>query len=442
MLQKQLTGEADQNLLTGDVEFMSSAGVRGGISANAVMQETVDGPTHDAHVKLHAGDAIRGARAVRPKCFVSETGSAPFRPQSAMWFHEIGGKRQCLVNVQTGCGVDGPTPSENGSLGGGNPFLVRQVVSENGYALGKKRPLLNTNRHTVPGNSSPNGFARATHGQHSTALVVPEKGGTRKARKPFDDVPDLAADDTTMPASTRSDDRAQTGPGRVRDGPESIKLNSTMSVKNTVQDLLPGQHVPKSRSKHNAALKALKARKNRVRRQAVVESLPTNQPMLRKMAGFGGFGAPTNSEMQSIGGGANERSTTPPETIDAAPPTPATAKPPVRTCTSFGDDILCAILPEGACTDEGTKTQRHLEQTQQRVVHRRALAAPAAQALLLASVESHARTVQGRAGRAKIAQCDRELKRCQRLKLEADHDVHTTSAPQDDVPEDGPDCNA
>ena len=91
-------------------------------------------------------------------------------------------------------------------------------------------------------------------------------------------------------------------------------------------------------------------------------------------------------------------------------PATATAKPPVRTCTGLDDDTLCAILPEGASNDEGTKTQRHLEQTQQRVVQRSALVAPAAQALLLASVKSHAKTVQGRAGRAKIAQCDRESK--------------------------------
>ena len=61
------TGEADQNLLTGDVEFMSSAGVRGGVSANDVMQETLDGPVHDAHGMLDAGDATGGARAVGPK---------------------------------------------------------------------------------------------------------------------------------------------------------------------------------------------------------------------------------------------------------------------------------------------------------------------------------------------------------------------------------------
>jgi hypothetical protein len=131
------TGEADQNLLTGDVEFMSSAG-RGGVSANAVMQETLDGPNHDAHVKLDAGDAIRGARKVRPKWFVSKTASAPLRPQSRMGSHEIGGKRQRLVNIQTGCDVDGPTPSGSGSVGGGNKSLVRQVVSENGNAIGKK----------------------------------------------------------------------------------------------------------------------------------------------------------------------------------------------------------------------------------------------------------------------------------------------------------------
>ena len=162
MLQKPSTpetGEADQNLLTGDVEFMSSAGVRGGASANAVMQETLDGPTHDAHVKLHAGDAIRGARAVRPKWFVSKTGSAPLRPQSRMWSHEIGGKRQRLVNIQPGCGVDGPTPSGNSSVGDENPSLVRQVVSGNGSALGKKRPLLNDNRRTVTENSLPNRHA-------------------------------------------------------------------------------------------------------------------------------------------------------------------------------------------------------------------------------------------------------------------------------------------
>ena len=64
-------------------------------------------------------------------------------------------------------------------------------------------------------------------------------------------------------------------------------------------------------------------------------------------------------------------------------------------------------------------------------------------ALLLASVKSHAKTVQGRAGRANIAQCDRESKRCQRLKLLNSGRLITmfkrqVSVPQDDVPEEGP----
>ena len=56
--------------------------ISGGVSPNAVMYETLGGSVHDAHGKLDAGDAIGGARAVGPKWFVSETGSAPLRPKS------------------------------------------------------------------------------------------------------------------------------------------------------------------------------------------------------------------------------------------------------------------------------------------------------------------------------------------------------------------------
>jgi hypothetical protein len=78
-----------------------------------------------------------------------------------------------------------------------------------------------------------------------------------------------------------------------------------------------------------------------------------------------------------------------------------------------------------------TAAKPQIGQNPKRAVQQSALAAAATQTRLLDMVTRHANSVQGRAGRAAIAQCDRESKRCRSLQTGGTHVVQATSVSHD-----------
>jgi hypothetical protein len=174
-----------------------------------------------------------------------------------------------------------------------------------------------------------------------------------------------------------------------------------------VQELLLASARPKPSpsSKRNTALKARKI-KQRHMQKAALQALPKNLPLHNKTTGLRD---PTSTELQSGTGAADES----------------------------GNSLRRSLLPLSAANIHsapvgavqavrrtGTDARALSGQTPKRVVQQSTLDAADAKARLLAMVLRHADTEQGRAGRAAIAQCEWESKKCDSFKPEGGcHDV-------------------
>ena len=72
-----------------------------------------------------------------------------------------------------------------------------------------------------------------------------------------------------------------------------------------------------------------------------------------------------------------------------------------------------------------------------RFVQQSAQDSAAAEARLLAMVSGHAQTAQGRAGRAAIAQCDRQTEGCEGVRKRGARDFQPPRVPAEGVVEEG-----
>jgi hypothetical protein len=140
-------------------------------------------------------------------------------------------------------------------------------------------------------------------------------------------------------------------------------------------------------------------------KKAALKALPKNLPLPNQTTGLRD---PTSTELQSATGAADESG------------------------NSFRSSLLplsaanVLSAPVGAVQavrPTGTDARTQIGQTPKRVGQQSTRDAADTKARLLAMVLRHANTEQGRAGRAAIAQCERESKRCESLKPEGGHDV-------------------